>query len=261
MHQPDCIYGETILELYIVRHGQSTNNALGADQSKRVKDAPLTELGHRQAQLVAAHLADGTHPELTLSHKAEGSQLAARRGYGITRLYCSAMHRALQTAQPISQALGIAPQVWVDIHEEGGIYNQQVDGRRIGDSGLTRAEIEAQFPGYILPEDVTERGWWNRDYEPIAASQGRAIRVAAQLRRWAWSNGGPDFSGERIAIVSHGSFVDSLLKALLNQLPGDGLWYHHYNTAITHVDFRPNGALELRYLNRTDHLPHDMVSA
>ena len=40
------------MELYIIRHGQSTNNALGEDITNRVMDAPLTDLGHQQAQLV-----------------------------------------------------------------------------------------------------------------------------------------------------------------------------------------------------------------
>ena len=54
--------------------------------------------------------------------------------------------------------------------------------------------------------------------------------------------------------------MDTLLKALFNQLPSHHLWYHHYNTAITRIDFDEEGRLHLRYLNRIDHLPPDLVS-
>ena len=65
---------------------------------------------------------------------------------------------------------------------------------------------------------------------------------------------------EWIAMVSHGTFIDSLLKAFFNQIPDRNLFYQHYNTAITRVDFMPEGTLLLRYLNRTQHLPPEMFS-
>ncbi len=251
------------MELFLIRHGQSTNNALGLDMTHRVPDAPLTELGHKQAALVGDYLASAVHPEFVASHHTESAKLEERRGYGITRLYCSAMHRALQTAQPIGKALGIAPQIWVDIHEQGGIYvDDPLTGRTIGHPGLTSAEVKALFEDYILPDDLTDKGWWNRDFETYSVSQGRAIRVADQLRKWAEPNGTPlDYSNERIGIVSHGTFLDALLKALFNQLPGRHVFYHHYNTAITHIEFRTDGTLEVNFMNRTDHLPMNMISA
>jgi len=251
------------MELFLIRHGQSTNNALGMEIANRVPDAPLTELGHKQAALVAEHLAGAVHPEFVVTHHTEAAKLEERRGYGITRLYCSAMHRALQTAQPIGKALGVAPQVWLDIHEQGGIYLDDFSsGSKIGHSGLTSTEIRALFDDYILPDDLTEQGWWNRDFETYTMSLGRAIQVAEQLRKWAEPNGTPfDYSNERIGIVSHGTFLDALLKALFNQLPGSHVFYHHYNTAITHIEFRNDGTLEVNFMNRTDHLPPDMISA
>jgi broad specificity phosphatase PhoE len=97
------------MELYMIHHGQSTNNAL-SDPRSRVCDPPLTELGRRQAEIVAQHLATGTRPV------PWEENFRNRSGCGITRLYCSPMWRALQTAQYIGQTLGLAPQVWIDIH-------------------------------------------------------------------------------------------------------------------------------------------------
>lgn len=242
------------MELYIIRHGQSTNNTL-TNHRERVMDPPLTELGWRQAEIVARHLAEGVNLEQQRGVSEEDTHVRTRQGYGITRLYCSAMHRALQTAQPIGRALGLVSEVWVDIHEHGGIYLDYGNEKGIvGYPGRTRSEILSEFPDYILPDEITENGWWNNGHEDWSSCLGRGIKVANALRRRA-ANG-----EQHIAIVSHGGFIDALLKALLNQLPGRHVFYHHYNTAITRVDFRSDGRLDIRYLNRVDHLPPELVS-
>jgi broad specificity phosphatase PhoE len=239
--------------LYIIRHAQSTNNAL-ADPRDRDRDPTLTELGERQADILARHLAAGAE----LVPMASATNGRDRPGYNFTRLYCSPMWRALQTADSVGQALGLTAEVWADIHEQGGIYLDHWDGRGpIGYSGKTRQEIQAVFPHYVLPEDVTERGWWNRDFEDWPACHERAIRVADELRAWADCDQGGD---ECIAIVSHGGFVDALLKALFTQTADRGVFYYHYNTAISRIDFREDGRLNVRYLNRVDHLPPELVS-
>ncbi|HLV36213.1 MAG TPA: histidine phosphatase family protein, partial [Spirillospora sp.] len=50
------------MEVYLIRHGQSVNNALGSPAG-RSHDPELTEIGFRQAEILAAHLADGECPE------------------------------------------------------------------------------------------------------------------------------------------------------------------------------------------------------
>jgi broad specificity phosphatase PhoE len=244
------------MKLYIIRHGQSTNNAL-LNQQDRVRDPDLTELGRQQAELVAQHLATGADPEYVLGVSAEDTSGDYLHRYNISRLYCSAMYRALLTAKPIGEALGLAPEVWIDIHEHGGIFLEHQDERGVrGYPGKNRSEILAEFPTYVLPDGVTDEGWWNpaNGREDRPACLGRAIRVARTLRRRAVDNGG------NIALVSHGGFIDGLLKAFTNQLPGADLFYHHYNTSITRVDLRPDGRVDIRYHNRFDHLPQELVS-
>lgn len=243
------------MELYIIRHGQSTNNALGEDIINRVMDAPLTELGHQQAQIVAQHLAGADYAETAFSYYP---QQGTRENYGITRLYCSAMHRALQTAQPIAQVLALKPEVWVDTHEHGGIYLEEANGQYTGYPGLTRAEVSAQFADYVLPDDLTPEGWWNKGIESQHDLHDRARRVADKLRHWSQDRA---LTQERVALVTHGMFIDSLIKALLGQLPGRHYYYHHYNTAITRIDLQADGHIDVRYINRSSHLSADMISA
>jgi len=236
------------MELYIIRHGQSSNNAL-EDPRNRVCDPPLTELGQRQAETVAQHLATGARIA-PWKNKASG-----QRGYGITQIYCSAMQRALHTAQYIGQALDLAPQVWVDVHEHGGIYlDHGEDGGVVGYPGKTRAEILLEFPNYVLPETITEQGWWHQQgSESRTAYDERAARVAAVLHQWAASD-------EQIALVTHGAFVNRLLKVLFNQPPGYDVYYFHLNTAISWLAFHSNGRLDVEYINWVNHLPVELVT-
>ena len=239
------------MELFLIRHAQSANNAL-ADQSERVVDPPLTDLGMRQARLVATHLANGVDHK---SKPIEGQPSDPSNGkQDISRLYCSAMLRALQTASTIGQALNLRPHVWVELHEEGGMWlDHGTDEGIRGYPGMTRAEISAQFPECRLPEDVTENGWWCCGFEERAYFLERAERVAAALRREALSD-------ERLAMVTHGGFAAFLLRALL-RVPQDApVFFHHDNTGITHVRFRPDGRVSFRFQNRVEHLPPELIT-
>ncbi len=236
------------MRLYLIRHGQSVNNALAEEdryERERLQDPPLTEIGEQQAELAAQYL------ETILDAPGRAGEPV-----GITHLYCSAMKRALQTARPIARALNLTPEVWVDIHEIGGIFLAGEDDSVQGFPGMTRAEIQAEFPGTRLPEAVTDAGWWDVSVgrETPAHFVSRAVRVAMALRE-------RERTDERIALVSHGAFLDALIKALLHQSPKppDDLFYGHYNTAMTRIDFNEGRfAMNIHYMNRVSHLPPDL---
>jgi 2,3-bisphosphoglycerate-dependent phosphoglycerate mutase len=243
------------MELYLIRHGQSTNNA--TNEVDRVADPALTEAGHKQAEAVAQYLKYG---------RSLVDPGANHNGFGITKLYCSPMLRTLQTAQPISKALGLKPEVWIEIHEHGGIFLDFRDERGVvGYPGLSRSEILKDFADYSLPETLQENGWWDamQGEEAITGAQARAIKVAAALREQAGSS-------ERIALVTHGTFMDCLVKALLHQLPSNHHYFGHNNTGITRFDFYNQKPTELhfmgqeriilRYMNRIDHLTPELVT-
>jgi len=242
------------MELYIIRHAQSTNNAL-ADQRDRVCDPRLTELGRRQAHILAQHLANGANREPNQpGPNPANHNVHNGRGYGITRLYCSPMWRALQTARPVGQALGLTPEVWTDIHECGGVYLDHGEaGGLMGHSGITRSELLAAFPDYIVPPAITDEGWWHDGHEESAEWEARATHVAKILNNLVTSE-------ERIAIITHGGFANALLKSLLGWSSAQRIFYHHDNASISLVEFRDDGRLTVRYLNRTDHLPLEMLS-
>ncbi len=241
------------MELYVIRHAQSTNNAL-IDQSTRVADPPLTELGMRQAETLAQHLATGRDPA-DLPHIAWAYNMSNPRsepGYGITRLLCSPMWRSLQTAQPIARMLGLQTEIWVDIHEVGGIFLESEAGI-VGYGGKTRQELLAEYPDYLVPDTITDNGWWTGGLEETLARDARAIRVAVQLKQWSRSD-------ERIAIVTHGGFLSRLIKYLFNEPAGRLVFHQQYNAAISRLEFRGDGLIVCNYLNRADFLPAEMLT-
>ena len=114
--------------------------------------------------------------------------------------------------------------------------------------GRTRSQVLAEFPGYALPAQVTESGWWKGDREGEVAFRTRAMEVAGevagQLRAQACD-------GHGIALVAHGGFAEALLKALFGQAPADPPTYRHHNTGVSRVSFGAQGTqVDLVYLNR-----------
>ncbi|MGJ3238847.1 MAG: histidine phosphatase family protein [Anaerolineae bacterium] len=239
------------MRLYFIRHGQSANNALGAIPNEdferlRSYDPELTEIGVQQAELAGQFLKDG----VDMPHEES-------EPFSFTHLYVSPMIRALNTAFPIAEALNIDPEVWPDIHEIGGLFT--AEGEQVtGYPGLNCNDFAARYPRYHLPETVTEKGWWdiNHGRERPEQFMARAIKVAIALRKRAHTD-------ERVALVAHAAFLDALIKALLNQLPThpNTLFYNHYNTGITRIDFAESRYstspehIRIHYLNRVDHLP------
>ena len=238
--------------LYIIRHAQSANNAL-LDQRYRIHDPHLTELGQRQAEILARHLAAGPVREPP-ADATPGSPTRRGPGFGITRLYCSPMLRSLQTAEPVGRALGLTPEVWVDIHECGGVWVDHGEtGGIVGYPGIRRPELQEVFPGFTIPENLTDEGWWRDGHEEPGAWSARAEMVASRL--WSWAA-----TDERVALITHGAFSDRLLHALLGADGTERVYYELYNTSISAVDFGRDEQLSLRYLNRVDHLAPSLVT-
>ena len=231
-------------QLFLIRHGQSSNNAL-ADPSQRVCDPELTEIGQVQAELVAAYMVQREH--------LVGTGSSATEGLALDHLYCSAMIRALHTATPIGKALGIRPEVWLDIHEVGGIFLEHKGGDIESFPGQGRGEIGYRFPDVVLPEAAGEKGWWQGGRESAEEGQQRALKVAQMLRQ-------KSVAGQRIGLVTHGDFMSHLLKALLGIEQGPEIYIDHRNTAITCLNVVAQERTVVYYANRFDHLEKTQIT-
>lgn len=244
--------------LYLIRHAQSTNNESWDGtplHPGRSPDPDITELGHRQARALARHLA---HPETEARQLPFVAAEATR--FGLTHLYCSLMTRSIATAGYVADACGLPLEVLPDIFEQHGIYDVNNEGERKGQPGPGRDYFERRFPKLRLPVELGGEGWWSRPYEEPAAFVERVEKVVAATRVRL---GGSD---ETVALVSHGDFIDQFV----NELMGVDRHRHNYenhwianwtfhNTSISRIDF-VDGAHNVVYLNRIDHLPNSLVT-
>ncbi|MEM7284954.1 MAG: histidine phosphatase family protein [Actinomycetota bacterium] len=151
--------------ILIVRHGQSVWNAQGRWQGRA--DPPLSDLGHRQARVAAASL-----PRFDV-------------------LVASTLQRAHQTAHGISEVTGVAP-----VRLDRRLMERDAGGF----SGLTRGEIDDQFPGYLA------QGRWPDGWEDDATL---VDRVRAGLDDLVEAH-----RGQTIVVVSHGGVIYALEASL-----------------------------------------------
>jgi broad specificity phosphatase PhoE len=155
--------------LVLLRHGRTAWNAQRRFQGQA--DPPLDEVGRAQAYEVASFVA-ALHPELLVSSDAI---------------------RALQTAEPIAAACGLAVRPERRLRE-----------RSLGHwEGLTRDEVAARYPDefadWIAGRDVSRRGGESR--EQVAA---RALAAFDAL---------PDV--QTAVLITHSATAMALSNALL----------------------------------------------
>ncbi len=247
------------MQLYIIRHCQSENNALWlrtGSSDGRLADPPLTELGHKQAAQLAQFMA-GQRGSGTVS---EDDPLD-RRGIELTHLYCSLMIRSIETGQYIADALGLPLVAREDIHERGGIYLEDPNtNQKNGLPGLDTERLSRQFPAVTPPDSLGPAGWWNRPYEN---------RQAAHLRAHSflqWLLAAHDGTDDRVGIVTHGGFSQSLFSALFgvshlqtNLGKNREIWLKFNNGSVTRFDFFED-VVRLAYQNRVDFIPEYLLS-
>jgi 2,3-bisphosphoglycerate-dependent phosphoglycerate mutase len=247
------------MQLYIIRHAQSVNNAIWAETggaNGRLPDPPLTDLGHQQAIHLAQHLANA---QLDLpAYNANPQNLWC---YQLTHLYSSLMLRAVQTGHHLAEALNLPLHVWEIIHEWGGIYElDELTGEPRGLPGPNREFFNGRFSRLVLPETLGNDGWWNRPFDP---PENAHLRAAGFIQELLTKHGGTD---DRVGIVTHGGFYQALMRYIVgSQEPNNLLnqatdvWFRVNNTSITRIDF-DDANVSITYLNRLNHLPADMIT-
>jgi 2,3-bisphosphoglycerate-dependent phosphoglycerate mutase len=141
------------------------------------QDSPLTPLGMAQAEVAAEQL----------------------RTYAPTALYASDLRRTLQTAQHIAIATGLTVVQEPALRERNlGIFE-----------GLTRTESEIRYPADYARYVAREPDYVIPAGESLIQLCQRSLAIAEKLAQ--------RHPGERIAIVSHGAFITSLLRQILGQ--------------------------------------------
>ncbi len=152
-------------EMLVIRHGQSTWNEEHRWQGQA--DPPLSEFGREQAGAAAQSIGD------------------------VDVIVSSPQLRAAETASIIGAIIGVGPVQVVDGLQErsAGVW-----------SGLTRTEIDEEWPGWVDSEQRPE-GW---EYDDVFVP-----RFMTALHRVA-----AEFAGGTALVVCHGGVIIALEKEL-----------------------------------------------
>lgn len=190
--------GGAVTELLLLRHGVTAWNRLRRFQGHI--DIPLDEDGHRQARLAASRLADEP----------------------IAAVYTSDLSRAVQTAEPIAQALGLQLRIEPELRERHyGVFE-----------GMDHASIEREHPDAY-------RRWRAREPDFPLPGGGETLRTFSARIEAALHRLVVHHPGERVVAVTHGGVLDcvyriasgldisaprghELLNASLNRVVWDG---------------------------------------
>jgi len=175
--------------LYLVRHGESANNAL--PDLQRVADPDLTELGQKQAQNLATYYSE----------------------FGqIDHVLASPFRRTLQTTRPLLTVRNSRATIWTDIYEVGGCFSGYEFSKSIGEPGMTNVQIGHEFPEFDIPDDIDENGWYkSRSPESWEMAIERARIQAKKIR--------DNFEGRDNVVFCfiHADFKQLLLQQLVPQ--------------------------------------------
>ncbi len=169
--------------MILMRHGQSEFN-LHFSATKRdpgITDPRLTPLGQAQAEVAAAAL----------------------REQGVTRILASPYTRALQTAAPTAQALGLPVQVHPGVRER---YHFKCD------IGSSPASLAAAWPAHKFGH--LDEVWWPAATESEDSVAARAAAFRAEMAAAA--------DEATTLVVSHWAF----LLTLTGQSLENGQWIH-----------------------------------
>jgi len=165
------------MKLYFVRHGESEANVLQVI-SNRGWVHPLTEKGRQQANTLAEKL----------------------RGAGITKIFTSPLRRAAETAEILSQSLGVGIEI--------------TDALREFDCGIAegRSDPEAWRMHRELWNDwIVQLGWESRieGGESFLDMQRRFVPWLERILREEQNN------LESLVLIGHGALYYSMLPVVL----------------------------------------------
>ena len=151
--------------LLLIRHGQSTWNADGRWQGRA--DPPLSDVGRRQAAEATAAIG------------------------AVDAVFSSTLERARHTAEIIAEGIGVGPVIAIPdlIERDAGEWQ-----------GLTRDEIDEQYPGFLAAGHRPPR--WEADQDLRA----RALRGISGIL-------GAIGDGDAI-VVTHGGLIYEMERAL-----------------------------------------------
>jgi 2,3-bisphosphoglycerate-dependent phosphoglycerate mutase len=230
------------MKLYLLRHGQSTNNLLMEQASSNAEfdpDPHLTELGRKQALMAAEFL--------RLYWLFKTDQLK-ENDHSACVIYSSLMIRSVETGLIISEKLQLPLIGFEELHERGGIYQiDSISGEIYGLPGRSKDYFKTNYPELRLPKAMESDGWWNRPFEKFGKSIFRAENVVSRLIS------DHSASKDNVLLVTHEGFYNDILSVIFRLPRSTNLEFLLDNAGISRIDFLPERIICV-FLHKTEYL-------
>lgn len=207
----------------MVRHGKTDSHL---EKRRQSPQSPLGDFGKKQAMAAAKKL----------------------KGVDADTLICSNWPRALQTAEIISEELGLPVNIYPDLHEQ--------DKAKILEGILDDDEINLNF----IKERSVETEKLNFDWK--FNNEGESLNELLFRARNVANNLATEYKNKNVIAVSHGVFIAALLTSMIFGDEPDkksvvsffrAISFH--NTGITTLDYdEEKGWWSLIGLNDHSHL-------
>lgn len=210
------------MRLLLIRHGETAYNAeqLALGQ----EDIPLTERGHLQARALAEAI-----PRMALRNP-------------ISAVYSSPLQRAVATATPLAEALGLTVQT------ETGLIEMDIGEME----GQPFGQVRERYPDFL-------RDWFSDRLADVPMPGGETMRQV-QDRAWSAVQTIRDrHPAETVVAVAHNFVILSLLCRTLGLPLAQFRHLRHDLAALSIVDLTPERQVLLA-LNDRCHLQTEDLS-
>lgn len=224
---------DTLLQIYIARHGESWGNVRYAEGEEPVYksreehlDPELTPFGVEQAALLGKRLS----------------------GLSFDAIFASPLIRAVSTAHEVwARQPQVAPQIegLRDLIESGTPWDY---------AGYPPEVIKERYPHVKGVEflGLDEDKWARLELEDTQGARLERARLCINYFRERFQN------GENIFIAAHGGFNTYLTRAALGLTNEKGFNFCQENTGLTKIKYYVDGRVRLSYANDTSHLFYKM---
>jgi probable phosphoglycerate mutase len=194
------------VEIILVRHALPVRIELETG----IADPELSTEGHEQSKKMAAYLASEN----------------------IDAVYASPLRRALETAQPLIEQLGIQYEICEGVAEFDRNSNEYVPAEEL------RATNDPRWQKMM-------KGEWDETADSPEVFRDRVISSINELIE--------RHPGEKVAVVCHGGVINQYLAYVLGISTQMGFFYPQY-TSIHRVAASRSGAKSIVSINEASHL-------
>eukprot|EP01017_Pseudomicrothorax_dubius_P021210 TRINITY_DN228_c0_g1_i1.p1 TRINITY_DN228_c0_g1~~TRINITY_DN228_c0_g1_i1.p1 ORF type:complete len:201 (+),score=27.93 TRINITY_DN228_c0_g1_i1:148-750(+) len=198
------------MNVFFIRHAESNNNLLidglsRADYEKMREPNPgITPKGKSQLSLLCDYL--------------ESKSIA------FTKVYCSPLTRALESAKVIHERLKVPVEVRNDIFETGGLHKEQEAYK-----GNPRSWFAENYPTFGVNEDITEEGWYHLGRRETAEDTSQRAR---KIIKWISTMAKEQQDGtQNLIIITHAAFFDIVMGHVTGRATDSSI-FSYFNDAL-----------------------------